>query len=126
MRFRHPAKRNYEASGDGQKAKKKAIMEQAMREFEWDEEKAKANLAQHGISFDEAQSVFSDPNHITDSDDRFDYGEERWHTIGLAEECCALLYVAHTIQGNGTEVIRIISARRATPKERRCYGNRKI
>jgi uncharacterized DUF497 family protein len=40
-------------------------------EFEWDEEKAKMNLARHGINFEEAQLVFSDPNHITESDDRF-------------------------------------------------------
>jgi uncharacterized DUF497 family protein len=97
-----------------------------MREFEWDEQKARANFAQHGITFGEAQSVFSDPNHITDSDVRYDYGEERWYTIGLAEGRCALLYVAHTLHGNGSEVIRIISARHAGKRERERYGNRKV
>jgi uncharacterized DUF497 family protein len=94
--------------------------------FEWDDEKAKANLARHGISFEEAQLAFSDPLHISDIDGRFDYGEDRWRTIGMAEERCMLLFVVHTVRENGTEVIRIISARRADRGERRHYGDRKV
>jgi len=94
--------------------------------FEWDEEKARANLAEHGVSFEEARLVFFDQNSVSEIDERYDYGEERWQTIGMLDERCMLLYVAHTTSENGTVVIRIISARRANPKERRRYGNRKI
>jgi uncharacterized DUF497 family protein len=72
------------------------------------------------------RDLVSDPNHISERDTRFDYSEERWQTIGMIEERCILLYVAHTTRENGIEVIRIINARRATNKERRRYGNRKI
>jgi uncharacterized DUF497 family protein len=97
-----------------------------MRVFEWDDEKARANLAKHGISFKAAQLVFSDPYRQTEPDRRFDYGEERLQTLGMAWGHCMLLFVVHTIRGNGTEVIRIISARRADRDERRRYGNRKV
>jgi uncharacterized DUF497 family protein len=97
-----------------------------MREFEWGEDKAKANFARHGISFEEAQLVFSDPHHFTERDDRFDYGEDRWQTIGMSRNRRLVLFVAHTILGNGIETTRIISARRANRGERRDYGNRKI
>jgi len=94
--------------------------------FEWDDEKAKANLAHHGISFKAAQKVFSDPYRLIDRDDRYDYGEDRWQAIGMVEEGCPMLFVVFTNREDNTEVIRIISARRAKPQERRRYGNRKI
>jgi len=98
-----------------------------MRKFEWDEEKAKRNLAEHGVGFKEAQLVFEDRNHLTEMDDRYDYGEERWQTTGLSRNLL-LLVVAHTIwdEDNDNEVVRIISARIAQPHERRRYGNRKF
>jgi uncharacterized DUF497 family protein len=92
--------------------------------FEWDNEKARENLAQHGIDFNAARFAFSDPRRTEDIDRRFDYGEDRWRTIGMAEGRCMLLFVAYTIRGNGTETIRIISARRADGDERRHCGNR--
>jgi uncharacterized DUF497 family protein len=94
--------------------------------FEWDDEKARENLAQHGISFNAARLAFSDPQRTEDIDERFDYGEDRWRTIGMTEGRCMLLFVAYTVREDGTETIRIISARRADRDERRYYGNRKI
>ncbi|MEX6147062.1 BrnT family toxin [Providencia hangzhouensis] len=88
--------------------------------FEWDSEKAKLNLAKHGISFDEASHVFNDPNHIA-IQDRFENGEYRWQTIGFIE-CCLIVLVAHTSKlDDSGEIIRIISARKATKKERVMY-----
>jgi len=52
-------------------------------DFEWDADKAQKNLEKHGIRFEIAAAVFIDPNHITAIDDRFDYGEERYVTLGL-------------------------------------------
>jgi uncharacterized DUF497 family protein len=54
--------------------------------FEWDEEKERANRRKHGIRFAQAASVFDDPYHFTEPDDRFDYGEPRWRTVGIAED----------------------------------------
>ena len=55
--------------------------------------------------------------------DRIENGERRWQTLGMVDGCLLMLLVAHTVQddGDGTEVIRIISARRAEPKERKRY-----
>jgi uncharacterized DUF497 family protein len=97
-----------------------------MRLFEWDNEKEAENWRTHGILFADAASVFDDPYHLTEPDDRFDYDELRWRTIGIAEDHCMMLLVAHTTRGDDAEVIRIISARHAKPHERRRYGNRKI
>jgi uncharacterized DUF497 family protein len=93
--------------------------------FEWDGEKAEANWRRHGIRFNKAVEVFDDPRRTEDIDDRFDYGEDRWWTIGMAGGGM-LLFVAYTTRENGTEAIRIISARCADRDERRCYGNRKV
>jgi uncharacterized DUF497 family protein len=85
-------------------------------EFEWDDRKAAKNQAVHGVTFDMARAVFRDPFAIEWLDDREDYGEARYLTIGLAEG--RLLYVAYTMRG---ERLRIISARGAEPLERRMY-----
>lgn len=89
--------------------------------FEWDGEKAKKNLRKHHISFEDATLVFEDPLAIS-RQDQIVKGELRWKTIGMAGTC-TLVVVAHTERDeeNGTEVIRIISARAAEPKERRDY-----
>jgi uncharacterized DUF497 family protein len=98
-----------------------------MLKFEWDEEKAKANLAEHKISFDEARLVFLDPYRLTEPDnERFDYGEERFQTIGIAKNLILLVVIYTDRDKNGIEIIRIISARRAKPHERKIYGNRKL
>jgi len=84
--------------------------------FGWDKSKAKNNYAKHGVSFDLARGVFKDPFAIEFLDDRQDYGEERFVIIGMVDDY--LLYVAYTERN---EVIRIISARRATKHEQEAY-----
>lgn len=93
-------------------------------EFEWDERKNVLNLEKHGLRFEYAALVFRDPAALTFLDDRFDYGEARWATIGVVE--AVILYVAHSTSedDSGEEIIRIISARQATPRERRFYLSR--
>ena len=92
-----------------------------MRTFEWDEHKAQSNLRKHGLSFETAVRVFSDPLQIL-VQDRHVGGEERWQTTGAIENF-TIVVVAHTIKDHeqGTEIIRIISARKAEPHERRRY-----
>ena len=96
------------------------------RRFEWYEAKAAANLRKHRVDFMVAAQVFLDPLHVSRLD-RFEGGEERWQTIGLAGGFL-LLVVAHTVRdededGQDVEIIRIISARRADRTERRRYEN---
>jgi len=86
-------------------------------EFEWDEEKAESNVLAHGITFELARTVFSDPFAIEFRDDREDYGEERYVIMGMAEGAI-LLYVAYAER---EERIRIISARRTTQYEQDLY-----
>jgi uncharacterized protein len=91
--------------------------------FEWDENKNRKNRAKHGVSFETARMIFEDPDLIT-RQDREVQGEQRWQTIGYAE---GVLTVAHTAQESGLdETIRIISARRATPAERKLYEKENI
>lgn len=89
--------------------------------FEWNPDKAASNLKKHRVSFETAVRVFADPFALTEQD-RIENGEYRWQTLGIVEGHLLLL-VAHTVQDDedGTEVIRIISARRAEPKERKRY-----
>ncbi len=92
--------------------------------FEWDETKNRSNRRKHGVSFEEASQVFRDPVCVS-VQDRIEGGEPRWQTFGLVEGLL-LLTVAHTVReerddGMSVEVIRIISARPATRKERRRY-----
>lgn len=91
--------------------------------FEWDPIKAVANVRKHGVSFDLAALVFADPFALT-AQDRIEDGERRWQTLGLVEGCLLLL-VAHTVidADKGSETIRIISARKATRKERQRYDH---
>lgn len=91
-----------------------------MLRFEWDELKNKSNLSKHGISFEIAQFAFEDPRGISFVE-RIQDCEERWHLIGYVEDVMLIL-VVHTLQEfEGDELIRIISARRATRHERRLY-----
>ena len=92
--------------------------------FEWDEAKNLSNRRKHGVSFEEASQVFRDPLYVS-VEDHTESGEERWQTFGLVGGLL-LLMVAHTLKEEhgddpSVEVIRIISARHATPKERRRY-----
>ena len=89
--------------------------------FEWDEENAAAHFKKHKVSFEMAARAFADPFALT-SHDRIENGEQRWQTIGMVDGHLVLL-VAHTVgeYDDSTEVIRIISARKADPKERKRY-----
>jgi uncharacterized DUF497 family protein len=93
-------------------------------QFEWDPAKNLSNQRKHGVSFEEAAQVFRDPLYLSWKD-RVQNGEERWLACGEVEGM-SLLIVAHTIReeledGSEIEVVRIISARKAEPRERRRY-----
>jgi uncharacterized DUF497 family protein len=87
----------------------------------WDPDKAAANRTKHGLSFETAVLVFDDPFHASKSDPHPD--GDRWHTIGLVGP--VLLLVIHTLPEGDFEsdeaVGRIISARKATARERKVY-----
>lgn len=85
-------------------------------EFEWDNQKARDNFRRHGIAFEDAAWLFRDENRLEVSDDRFAYDEARFFTIGAAGP--HILYVAYTLRDDR---IRIISARKATRRERKHY-----
>ena len=89
--------------------------------FEWDPAKEASNIRKHGVYFDDAALVFADPFAILEHDRIVD-GELRWQTLGMAGGFLLLL-VAHTIYDDekGTEIVRIISARRALRHERKRY-----
>ena len=86
-------------------------------EFEWDPAKDEANQQKHGISFSDASEVFGDPVARTVADPRHSIGESRYVTLGFTF-AGRLLVVAHTARG---ERVRIITARDATPRERKSY-----
>ena len=90
--------------------------------FEWDEMKAVANARKHGLSFEEATTIFSDPNTITIFDVEHLDEEDRFIDIGLSASG-RILVVVYTERGTR---IRIISCRKATPAERRQYERRVI
>lgn len=85
--------------------------------FEWDENKNKSNIEKHGIDFDDAKGVFKDENSIVSPDLRKDYGEGRWKIIGKIFG--SIISVIYTMR---EEAIRIISARKASRKEREEYN----
>jgi uncharacterized protein len=88
--------------------------------FIWDEEKSRRNLVKHKVSFETARLVFDDPSAVSRLE-RVEDGEERWQTLGLAGGI-AILLVVHTYREEGSEeIIRIISARKATAQERTAY-----
>jgi uncharacterized protein len=91
-----------------------------MVRFEWDEVKAANNVRKHGVRFDDAMLVFGDRFSLIEQD-RVVGEELRWQTLGWAGGNF-LLIVAHTVRTEGEdETIRIISARKATRKERERY-----
>ena len=85
--------------------------------FEWNAQKAAANLRKHGVSFDEAASVFFDPLSATGDDPDHSVDERRFVTFGMSSSG-QLLVVAHTVHD---ETVRIITARPATRAERGLY-----
>ena len=90
-----------------------------MFKFEWDDQKAASNLLKHGVSFDEAVSVFGDGLALSFSDTDHSELEVRSRTYGISNKT-RLLVVVHTERRNG---VRIISARKATRYEKDIYKN---
>jgi uncharacterized DUF497 family protein len=86
----------------------------------WDEEKSRLNLAKHKVSFKIAALVFEDPQSISRFD-RIKDGEECRQTLGVAVAVAVLLVAHADYEEGGEEVVRIISARKATPHERKIY-----
>jgi uncharacterized protein len=86
-------------------------------EFEWDPHKDRVNRLKHGVGFDEACTVFDDPHALTIHDKEHSRNEDRYVIVG-SSNAGRLLVVSHTDRGDR---IRIISARRASPRERRRY-----
>jgi uncharacterized DUF497 family protein len=90
--------------------------------FEWDPKKAAANLVKHGVSFDEATTVFADPGALDGPDVGHSTGEARFLRVGrsILERVLVVAYTQR--RGSHGEAIRIISARRASRKERTAHG----
>jgi len=88
--------------------------------FSWDNRKNKTNLKKHGISFDEAQTVFFDENAVEFFDPDHSENENRFIMLGISYRM-RILVVCHCLMENDTE-IRIISARKATKKEEKVYS----
>ena len=88
--------------------------------FEWDEYKNRVNRSKHGIRFEIAVEVFADPFCLTIPDCTV-HGEERYWTIGRLESLAILVVVHINRDEHGDEVTRLISARKATPREREIY-----
>lgn len=89
-------------------------------EFEWDQQKAATNLRKHGVDFADAALVLYDDRALTTRDSG-DYGEERFATLGLD----ALGHVVVVVYTWREERVRMISARRATPTERKRYESKR-
>lgn len=83
--------------------------------YEWDEAKRQSNLQRHGIDFADVEGLFESET-VTILDDRFEYGEQRFVSFGLLDG--RVVVIAHT---ETDEVIRIISARKATKREESSY-----
>jgi uncharacterized protein len=92
-------------------------------EFEWDPAKAASNVAKHGVSFQEASTVFADLLSSTFSDPGHSLGEDRFVIFGMSQRArlLAIMYSERLRREEGVEVIRIISAREATRGERLAY-----
>nr|WP_320193284.1 BrnT family toxin [uncultured Desulfobacter sp.] len=87
--------------------------------FEWDDAKNKINLKKHGVSFEEAQTVFFDDNAIEFDDPDHSLNEERYLLLGFSQSL-KILVVCHCYRDSDS-IIRIISARKATKKEQKAY-----
>lgn len=93
-----------------------------MLRFEWDDRKSISNKRKHGVSFEEAQTIFFDDSAIEYADPAHSDAEDRFLMLGRSYQL-RVLVVCHCLRESET-VIRIISARKATPKERRVYARR--
>ncbi len=91
-------------------------------EFDWDESKAADNLRKHGVDFETAMTIFSDPLVLTIADPDHSETEERWVSLGQAHDRRLILTVhTFTEPDNEKAALRIISARRPTRREARQY-----
>jgi uncharacterized DUF497 family protein len=95
---------------------------EAAYEFEWDDAKAASNLAKHDVDFNEAMEVFLDPLMMTRYDTAHSEDEERWVSLGRSK-AGRLLLVVHTFHASSTHtaLVRIVSARSPTKREREQY-----
>jgi uncharacterized DUF497 family protein len=92
--------------------------------FEWDKNKEKINIQKHGVTFEQASYVFANKFALNRFDDEHSEDEDRWVLLGksLSE---ILLLVVHTFKNSdGAELVRIISARKATKREKQAYQKR--
>jgi uncharacterized DUF497 family protein len=87
--------------------------------FEWDEQKNAANIAKHGVDFEDVIPAFFDKNALIAQDNRKDYGEDRFVILCPVDR--RILHVTYTLRGTA---VRIISARSANSRERRYYEQR--
>jgi uncharacterized protein len=90
--------------------------------FEWDKRKARDNKRRHDVSFEEAETVFYDEHAILIDDPEHSIGEDRFLLLGLSAGL-RILVIAHCYRRSG-DLIRIISARKATRNERNVYNRR--
>ncbi|MDP2827269.1 MAG: BrnT family toxin [Sulfuricellaceae bacterium] len=98
------------------------MMTNADYEFEWDDAKAEINASKHGVDFMEAMTVFVDPLAMTRYDDEHSEDEDRWVSLGCSGKD-RLLLIVHTFAstGSNTALVRLVSARQATRREREQY-----
>lgn len=87
-------------------------------QFEWDDNKEQINIRKHGLDFSTAALVFNDENRLELYDEEHSEYEDRYITIGMIGEIAVVVMVVYTERD---EAIRLISARKATPRERRMY-----
>jgi uncharacterized protein len=91
--------------------------------FEWDDQKAVANVRKHGVSFEEAATVFADPDALDGPDVKHSDREHRFLRVGRSLTGRVII-VTYTLRGSGDEEkVRIISARRASRKEKAAYAS---
>jgi uncharacterized DUF497 family protein len=90
--------------------------------FEWDERKSKSNRRKHGVSFEEAQTAFSDEHGLLIDDPEHSDDEDRFVLLGMSA-ALRILVVCHCYRGDG-DVIRIVSARKADRQEQADYSER--
>ncbi len=96
-------------------------------EFEWDEDKNQSNITKHGIDFQQAKRVFKDPNILTYEDTRFNYKEIREISVGqlilMTQQKIIIVVIIHTDRDGK---VRLISARKASKRERKLYEQQSI
>jgi len=91
--------------------------------FAWDARKAARNLAKHGVTFEEAATVFADPDALEREDPGHSHQENRIKRLGIfMKGLVVILVYSHRRTKDGKEALRIITARRASPKEREAYA----